>query len=56
MALSTIEVEYVTMTKGVKEAIWLQGLFEELTSSWESMVCVFRQLECYSFVYISDVS
>jgi hypothetical protein len=29
-ALSTIEAEYVLATKGVKEAIWMQGLISEL--------------------------
>ncbi|GJW94643.1 zinc finger, CCHC-type containing protein [Tanacetum coccineum] len=30
VALSTIEVEYMALTKAVKEAIWLRGLLEEL--------------------------
>ena len=30
IALSTIEVEYMTLTKEVKEAIWLGGLLDEL--------------------------
>ena len=30
VALSTIEVEYMTITKAVKEAIWLQGLLDDL--------------------------
>ena len=30
MALSTTEVEYMTITEAVKEAIWLQGLFDDL--------------------------
>lgn len=30
MALSTIEAEYVTLTKAIKEAIWLQGISQEL--------------------------
>ncbi|GJX74338.1 retrovirus-related pol polyprotein from transposon TNT 1-94 [Tanacetum coccineum] len=30
MALSTTEVEYMALTKAVKEAIWLRGLLEEL--------------------------
>ncbi|XP_075074488.1 uncharacterized protein LOC142162081 [Nicotiana tabacum] len=30
VALSTIEEEYMTITKAVKEAIWLQGLLREL--------------------------
>ena len=29
-ALSTIEVEYMTMTEVMKEAIWLQGLLDDL--------------------------
>lgn len=30
VALSTIEVEYIAITKGAKEFIWLQRLIEEL--------------------------
>ncbi|GJT51160.1 hypothetical protein Tco_0977317 [Tanacetum coccineum] len=30
VALSTIEAEYMALTKAVKEAIWLRGLLEEL--------------------------
>ena len=30
IALSTTEAEYMTITKGVKEAIWFQGLLGEL--------------------------
>ncbi|XP_070026242.1 secreted RxLR effector protein 161-like [Nicotiana sylvestris] len=30
IALSTTEAEYMTITKAVKEAIWLQGLLKEL--------------------------
>nr|GEW57246.1 RNA-directed DNA polymerase, eukaryota, reverse transcriptase zinc-binding domain protein [Tanacetum cinerariifolium] len=30
MALSTIETEYMALTKAVKEAIWLRGLLKEL--------------------------
>ena len=29
-ALSTIEIEYMAILEAVKEAIWLQGLLEEL--------------------------
>lgn len=31
VALSTIEAEYMAITKVVKEAIWLQNIYEELT-------------------------
>jgi len=30
VALSTIEAEYMTMTEAMKEAIWLQGLVDDL--------------------------
>ena len=30
VALSTIEVEYMAMTEVMKEAIWLQGLLDDL--------------------------
>ena len=30
MALLTIEAEYMTITKAANEAIWLQGLLEDL--------------------------
>ena len=30
VALSTIDVEYITTKKGVKEAMWLKGLVSEL--------------------------
>ena len=30
VALSTIEVEYMEITEAVKEAIWLQGLLDDL--------------------------
>ena len=30
MALSTIEAEYIDMTKAIKEAIWLKGIIKEL--------------------------
>ena len=30
VALSKIEAEYITTTKGVKEAMWLKGLVGEL--------------------------
>ena len=30
VALSTTKVEYMTLTKTVKEAIWLRGLLDEL--------------------------
>nr|CAD1824769.1 unnamed protein product [Ananas comosus var. bracteatus] len=35
VALSTTEAEYIAMTEGVKKAMWLRGLFEELTSCWD---------------------
>jgi len=30
VTLSTIEVEYMAMTEAMKEAIWLQGLLDDL--------------------------
>jgi len=30
VALSTIETEYISLTEGVKEAIWLRGLVSDL--------------------------
>ena len=30
VALSTTEAEYMAMTEGIKEAIWLQGLLNDL--------------------------
>ena len=30
MALSTMEVEYITLVQVGKESIWIYGLFEEL--------------------------
>ena len=30
VVLSTSEVEYITMTEAMKEAMWLQGLLEGL--------------------------
>ena len=30
VALSTIEAEYMTMMEAMKEAIWLQGLLDDL--------------------------
>ena len=31
VTLSTIEAEYMTAVEGIKEAIWLRGLFVELS-------------------------
>ena len=31
IALSTIEAEYMVVTKACKEALWLKGLFGELS-------------------------
>ena len=31
IALSTIEAKYMAVTKACKEALWLKGLFGELT-------------------------
>jgi len=33
MALLTTEAEYMTLTEDVKDAIWLQGLMDDLGSS-----------------------
>ena len=30
VALSTIEAEYMALTEAIKEAIWLQGLMDDL--------------------------
>ena len=47
-ALSTTEAEYISATKGVKEAIWLRGLVSELgfsqdisTVYWDSQSAIF---------------
>ena len=38
VALSTIEVEYMVATEGIKEAMWLRGLFAEFSSGQKVIV------------------
>ena len=40
VALSTMEAEYMAITEAVKEAIWLQGLLDDL-------VLVRNRLQCF---------
>ena len=37
MALSTTEVEYIVVAEGVKEALWLRGLVDDLGQVQETI-------------------
>ncbi|XP_073289130.1 secreted RxLR effector protein 161-like [Primulina huaijiensis] len=41
VALSTTEAEYIALTEGIKEAIWLKGILEEfgITQQWVAVHC-----------------
>lgn len=49
VALSTREAEYIGITKGVKEAIWLKGFVNEIGSSQE---CISAMCENQSAIHL----
>ena len=54
IALSTIEVKYMTLIEAIKEAIWLRGLLDELGVG-QKQIFIYSDSQYYLFSKESSV-